>query len=347
MNSLISPGFSDRKQNNRTPEPAVLSIIIVSWNVRELLEDCLRSLYDGGIDRWAEIILVDNASTDDTVEMVQHRFPHVHLIQSPANLGFSRANNLAYTRSRGKYILLLNPDTVVPPGSIEKLVDYLDTHPDYGATAPKQVGRHGQTQFEAAVALPTIWNVLCDWATLSRVFSRSQFFAGRKLGNWNHEDSRDVPAVAGSAMLLRREALDEVGLLDENMFMIEDMDLCFRLRKSSWKTFYLASACITHYGGESLKRDNNPELQLQIAFHSFWIYLRKNKGPMYALALTAVMFCWSLGAIPVALVCWPVLSSRGSNVSGRKWLRYAIGVLRWTIADKMRFRHPLATPLAA
>lgn len=345
MSSHTSPGSSRMPIEDCPVATPPVSILIVSWNVRELVRECLASLEAGGVFDWAQVIVVDNHSADDTVRMVRCEFPRVQLIASETNLGFSRGSNLAYRQSNGKYILLLNPDTVVSASAVLKLVAFLEHHREYGAVGPKQTGRNGNTQFEAAVALPTIWNVLCDWLALSRVFPRSQLFAGRKLGSWDHESSREVPALAGSAMLVRRCALEQIGLLDETMFMIEDMDLCFRLRQAGHKIYYLASAAITHLGGESLRKKNNPGLQLQIAFHSFWIYLRKNKGSHHALLLSVVMFCWSLGATVVAAVFWLFTALTKQGHLGHKWWRYATALLSWTMANKNEFSHPLAAPI--
>src|SRR5688572_11864436 len=194
MSSTISPGSSD-------PGGARLTIVIVTWNVRDYLGDCLRSLMAAGVPAWAKVVVVDNASADGSAEMVEREFGFVHLMRAGSNLGFTRGNNLALRQADTEYVLLLNPDTLVPSGALEELVAVMDVHRSIGAVAPRQYSRDGRVQLEAAVDLPTVWNAFCDLTLLSRVFPRSRFFSRRTMGWWDHRDDRDVPGLAGSALL--------------------------------------------------------------------------------------------------------------------------------------------------
>jgi GT2 family glycosyltransferase len=337
MCSITSPGFS---------KPRSLSICIVTWNSREFLCGCLSSLEDFGVSAWAEILVVDNASTDGTVDMVRARFQWAKLIQSEQNLGYSRGNNVALRQAHGEFLLLLNPDTIVRNGSIERLLDAIDADPKIGVVGPLQVDRDGQVQYEAAVNLPTIWNVLCDFTRFSKLFPTSSIFCGRKLGHWDHLDDREVPAVAGSAMLVRREVLRKVGLFDETMFYAEDMDLCRRTRDAGWKVFYAASAPIVHFGGGSTKNSLETGRQLQIALQSMWLYLRKNRGPMGSWHLSVSICLWSAA---VMTVLWPaalltkVLGKADSAINS--FLPIAKSLFLWSLVDKRTFRHHLAIPL--
>jgi O-antigen biosynthesis protein len=337
MSSITSPGFS-KELDAGDPLRPLLSVVIVTWNVRDLLRDCLGSLAQDGIPNWAEVFVVDSASSDDSAAMVRREFPWVHLIASDLNLGFSRGNNRALRLARGEYVLLLNPDTLVHPGALRAMVDFAQAHPSVGVVGPKQYSGSGAIQYEGAVDFPNIWNVLCDWTLLSKIFPKSKLFCGRKMGYWGHDDDREVPAVPGSAMLLGSNVLERVGMLDETMFMAEDMDLCQRVRKAGWSVYYLGSASIVHYGGESLKRDGNAGRQLQIAFQSFWLYLRKHRGAAAAATMSFTMFVWSLFALAVASLL--ALVRRGSGVD--RWRQIALGLMRWSLTDKKRFRHHLA-----
>src|SRR6202043_80046 len=143
--------------------------------------------------------------------------------------------------------------------------------------------------------------VFCDYFKVALLFPQSKIFNGRLMGYWDHESDREVPGISGSAMLLRRTALAQVGLLDEHLHYVEDMDLCLRLHQSGWTVQYVASSSILHYGGASFKRAGNNLLRVQIAFHSFWVYLCKHHGRLTALRLSCVMSIWSLAVIVASL----------------------------------------------
>jgi GT2 family glycosyltransferase len=338
MSSTTSPGFFNLSPS-KSHRPPLLSVIIVSWNVRDLLRNCLQSLVEDDVPAWAEVFVVDSASTDGSAEMVRDEFPWVRLMASETNLGFSRGNNRALHIAEGEYVLLLNPDTIVHRGALGAMLDFAQSHPSVGVVGPKQYSGSGSIQYEGAVDFPTTWNVLCDWTMLSRIFPKSKLFCGRKMGYWSHDDDREVPAVPGSAMLLPSSVIRKVGVLDETMFMTEDMDLCQRVRRAGWSVYYLGSASIVHFGGESLKRDGNPGRQLQIAFQSFWLYLRKHRGKASAAAMAFSMFTWSLFALSAASLLG-LVKRRSQSVE--RWRQMALGLLRWSVANKMRFRHHLA-----
>jgi GT2 family glycosyltransferase len=353
MNSTISLGSSNVPcagaccSTKITATP--LTVCIVNWNARQLLSGCLASLQEADVDKWAEVIVLDNASTDGSAEMVARDFPWVRLIASPTNTGYSRGNNIAIRHAAGDFILLLNSDTVIHPGTIERMLETARANPKVGAVGPLQLDGEGNVQYEGAVALPTVWNVFCDLTLLSRVFPRSRLFGGRKMGYWNHCGDRQVPAVQGSAMLVRRQVFETVGLLDERMFCAEDMDLCQRLTRAGWIVFYVGSASIIHYGGGSTKVVNNVGLNRQVAFQSFWLYLRKQN--LYSAAsLTAVVFCWSVAARTAVYALRPFGRGRQGDkdrVDGTldRFKEIADSLFKWSLRDKKTFRHHLAVPL--
>lgn len=337
MRSTTSPGSSDTSG-------ARLTILIVTWNVRDYLGDCLRSLVAAGVPAWAKVVVVDNASTDGSAEMVEQEFSFARLMRPGGNLGFTRGNNLALRLVDTEYVLLLNPDTLVPADALEALVAVMDGDQSIGAVAPRQHSRDGRVQLEAAVELPTVWNAFCDLTLLSRVFPRSRLFSRRTMGWWDHRDDCDVPGLAGSALLVRRTALDQVGLLDETMFCAEDMDLCRRLREAHWRIRYMGTIAITHFGGASIKR-SNAALQRQIAYQSFWLYLKKHDGSFAAGLMTAMVFGVSLlGLIATVLLrAIPGLPSELAEARIR-FHELAVALLKWGLADKTAFCHPLAAP---
>ena len=324
--------------------PARVTTVIVAWNVREHLYGCLQSLRDAGVDSWTKTVVVDNASADGTADMVEREFPNVQLVRAGSNLGFSRGNNLVLRTVATEYTWVLNPDTVVPAGVLEALVAEMDADAAIGAIGPKQIDGQGRVQFEAAVNQPTIWNAVCDLSLLSRMFPRSRVFARRKMGWWDHQDDRDVPGLAGSAMLVRRAALDRVGLLDETMFYVEDMDLCRRIAEAGWRIRYRGSVAITHFGGASVERAGEIR-QLQIAYQSFWLYLRKHEGATRATMMTAVVFVVSgLGWFMAAVLQWVPGLPAGIRRAHRVIPAVARSLMRWALTDKPSFRHALAAP---
>jgi GT2 family glycosyltransferase len=324
-----------------------LSIVVVSWNVHDYLRGCLRSLEETGAAAWTEVIVVDNDSADGSAAMVRAAFPWVTLIESGSNLGFSRGNNLGLQRATGEFALLLNPDTVVRDGALRALVDYARANPATGAVGPRQIDGNGETCFEAAVNLPSVWNVFCDYFRLAALFPRSRLFNRRLMGYWDHESDRDVEGLQGSALLLRRAALDQVGLLDESMHYAEDMDLCLRLQRAGWRIRYLAAPSIVHYGGRSSDRAGNEPLRYQIAFQSFWYFLYKHHGRFAAFRLSGVMAAWSVGAL-LAAAAARLAGALGLPAAHRASSLGAVGraMLRWSVCDKGSFRHHLARPLA-
>jgi GT2 family glycosyltransferase len=341
MNSTTSPGYFEASGSRA----ATLSIVIVTWNVRDYVRDCLQSLVDTGVSKWAQVIVVDNTSSDDTESLVRTAYPWVHFIQSGANLGFSRGNNLGMRFASGEFILLLNPDTVVRQRAVDDMLEFAACHPDVGAVGCKQVDRQERTSYEAAVNFPTVWRVACDFFKFSKLFPTSKVFNRRLMGYWNHEDSREVPAIPGSAMLLRRSAIDQVGSLDNSMHYAEDMELCLRLRRGGWNVYYLSSAVIVHYGGESSRQDRNPGLRYQIAFQSFWYYLYKHFGMFAAFRLSCMMFFWSICTMSFATALQAITFGGSRAEQLREIKKIAFAMLRWSTCRKRAFRHHLADPI--
>lgn len=228
-----------------------VSVVIVSWNAKDYLAECLESLggevYAGTI----ETIVVDNASTDGSVDMVRIRFPHVKLICNSANIGFARANNIGIRNCVGEYVALINSDVHVLPDCITNLVSYCQAEPAVGLVGPLINGGDGKQQLSCRAA-PSLWNMFCRAVALDVVFPRTRWFNGYFLGHWGHRTTAEVAILSGCFWLAKRTAVDEVGLLDECFFMYgEDMDWCKRFRDIEWKIIFVAQAHAIHYGGGS------------------------------------------------------------------------------------------------
>ena len=232
-----------------------LSVIIVSYNVRFFLEQALRSVQRAAERLRVEIFVVDNNSQDDSVAMVRERFPGVHLIANVDNPGFSVANNQAIRRAAGRYVLLLNPDTVVEEDTFDKCVTFLDAHPEAGALGVRMIDGSGTFLPESKRGFPSPWVAFCKTFGLSALFPRSETFNRYHLGYLDEHETHAVDVLSGAFMLLRRKTLDEVGLLDEQFFMYgEDIDLSYRVVLGGYRNYYFPETTILHYKGESTKK---------------------------------------------------------------------------------------------
>ena len=232
-----------------------LSVIIVSYNVKHFLEQCLHSVRAAisGID--AEIFVVDNASVDGSVKMVKEKFPEVICLANPDNPGFAKANNQAIRQSTGEFILLLNPDTIVETDTFTKIIAFMNSHPDAGGLGVKMVDGTGHFLPESKRGLPTPVVAFYKIFGFSRMFPKSKIFNKYHLGYLDKDKTHQVDILAGAFMLMRKSVLNEVGLLDEAFFMYgEDIDLSYRIIKAGYHNYYFPDARIIHYKGESTKK---------------------------------------------------------------------------------------------
>ena len=232
-----------------------LSIIIVNYNVRYFLEQALLSVRRATEGMAAEVFVVDNNSKDDSVAMVRDHFPEVQLIANQHNPGFSTANNQAIKLSKGEYVLLLNPDTVVEEDTFKKCCDFMDAHPDAGGLGAKMIDGGGNFLPESKRGFPSPWVAFCKTFGLSRFFPKSKTFNHYHLGYLDKDENHEIEVLAGAFMLMRKSVLDEIGLLDEAFFMYgEDIDLSYRIIKGGYKNYYFSDTQIIHYKGESTKK---------------------------------------------------------------------------------------------
>jgi len=232
-----------------------LSVVIVNYNVRYFLEQCLYSVQkaSAGID--TEVFVVDNNSVDDSVKMLREKFPEVHLIQNKENKGFSVANNQAIRQAKGEYILLLNPDTVVEDTTFQKVIAFMDEHPEAGGLGVKMIDGNGDFLPESKRGLPTPVVAFYKICGLSKLFPKSKSFGKYHLGYLDENKMAPVDILAGAFMLLRKKTLDVIGLLDESFFMYgEDIDISYRITKAGFVNYYFPQTRIIHYKGESTKK---------------------------------------------------------------------------------------------
>jgi GT2 family glycosyltransferase len=255
---------------------ADVSVIIVSWNAREFLRNCLNSIQEVGRSTVREIIVVDNASIDGSAEMVADQFPEVLLIRSAENLGFARANNLGIKRSSGSWLALVNSDVIVHANCFPKLVDFLSSHEKVGLVGPKIFGGDGRLQ-PSCRRLPTLWNTTCQTFALPSIFPRSNLFSGRQLPLSTYESAQEVEVLSGCFWMARRSAVDQVGGLDERFFFYaEDVDWCKRFWDNGWKIMLVPEATATHFGGGS---SANAPLRYSIEMiRANLLYWRKHRG---------------------------------------------------------------------
>jgi len=234
-----------------------LSIIIVNYNVRHFLEQCLTSVYKAIPNISAEVFVVDNDSSDDSLEMVRTQFPDVKIIHNKKNVGFSKANNQAIAIAKGKYVLLLNPDTVVEEDAFEKSIAFSDAHSDLGGLGVKMIDGNGIFLPESKRGLPTPAVSFYKIFGLSKIFPTSKIFAKYHLGYLPENETNEVEVLSGAFMWMRKSVLEEIGYLDETFFMYgEDIDLSYRINLGGYKNYYLPSVKIIHYKGESTKKGN-------------------------------------------------------------------------------------------
>jgi len=234
-----------------------ISIVIVNYNVEYFLEQCLNSVFNALKNIKGEVFVVDNNSIDGSVDMVRAKFPNVQLIANKQNSGFSKANNQAINLSQGKYVLLLNPDTVVEEDTFEKIVTFMNQHDDAGGLGVRMIDGKGNFLPESKRGLPTPSVAFCKIFGLSKIFPKSKLFAKYHLGYLSEFETAEIEILSGAFMLIRKSVLDQVGSLDETFFMYgEDIDLSYRILLGGYKNYYFPETRIIHYKGESTKKSS-------------------------------------------------------------------------------------------
>ncbi len=252
-----------------------LSIIVVNYNTGNLLKECIESIKKNALNISYEIIVIDNNSSDNSVDLIKNRFENLEIIINKINVGFARANNQGIKKSKGRYILLLNPDTVILPDCLKKMMKFMDDHPGAGVAGCKVLNPNGTLQLACRRSFPAPSISFYRLTGLSRLFPKSKTFARYNLTYQNPDVVREVDAVSGSFMMIIRKAMNEVGMLDEQFFMYgEELDLCFRIKEKGWKVYYVPDARIIHYKGSSSQQRKRKAV---IDFHkAMYIFHKKH-----------------------------------------------------------------------
>ncbi|MCX6359128.1 MAG: glycosyltransferase family 2 protein [Armatimonadetes bacterium] len=277
-----------------------LSIVIVNWNTRDMLRDALNSLLQPGSDLRLQVIVVDNASVDGSAAMVRSEFPMVKLVANTGNAGYAEGNNQGMRVAEGRHTLLLNPDVVVPPGTLEGAVHALETDPKIGALGCRLIGTDGETQ-RSVRGFPTPGSILWEALGLSRLCPSSPVFGAYRMTTFDYSSQADVDQPMGTFLLLRGEAVRQVGLLDERFpIFFNEVDWCYRAKRGGWRIVYTPTVQIKHYGGAS-----TGQVAPAMAWESrrgLLAYYRKHYGglryaPIRALATAASWVqAWRLAA---------------------------------------------------
>ena len=283
----------------------MLSVVIVNYNVKYYLEQCLESVRRASQGLQVEVFVVDNLSTDGSVPYLRERFPEVTFIENNENVGFARANNQAIRQSRGEYVLLLNPDTILCEDTLRRFVDFMDAHPEAGAAGAYMLHADGTFASESRRGLPTPFVAFCKMSGLTRLFPKSRLFGRYYMGYLDVNEVNRIEAISGACMMLRREALDRVGLLDEDFFMYgEDIDLSYRILQGGYHNYFLPVRML-HYKGESTVK--NSYRYVYTFYQAMRLFFRKHYSH----------YSWVI-SLPINLAIWA--SSFMTYVANR--LRY-------------------------
>ena len=276
-----------------------VSIVIVSFNTSRILDKCIESIKRETICTH-EIIVVDNASSDGSRQMLHEKYPDVILIENEQNLGFARANNQGFALASGKYYFMLNSDTVILSGAIDKLFEFMENNSDVGICGPRNISRDGTLQFNCD-HFPSFWNTLWVYSNFINRYPKVKIFKRSKMQYWDYGETRDVEMMTGCSLLIRAEIYKRLGGLDSNYFMyFEETDICFRAIQRGYRIVFVPCASIIHYGGESsLSQDSQTVIDKNISayfFSSQYYFYRKNYGlfPMLAVRSLDLFYGMSL-----------------------------------------------------
>ena len=295
-----------------------LSVVIVNWNTRDLLLQCLASLYETIHNLCFEVWLVDNASTDGSVAAAQEQFPKVRVIQNSRNLGFAAANNLALRQIQGRYALLLNTDAMLSEGAVQELFHFMENNPDVAMVCGQLLNPDGSKQNSIA-NFPSLALLLTNETLLRIVFPDTY---PSKLRHY--EAPIEIESCIGACMMVRKTAMDSVGLLDERFFFFfEETDWAYRMRRAGWKIFFVPSARIFHIQGQSVGREARGRL---LFYRSRYLYLRKWFPKSYPLMVAAVIFRLLLNTLLTGIA---VLFTACCNSKLRHRLSVYLKILLW------------------
>ncbi|HWP81268.1 MAG TPA: glycosyltransferase family 2 protein [Bacteroidota bacterium] len=303
-----------------------VSVIIVNHNRKDLLEHCLRSVVEANVQK--EVIVVDNASTDGSRELVERLFPDVVLIKNSTNERFAKPNNDAMRIARGRYFFLLNNDAILQPGSLESLLAFMENHPDVGMVGPQLLNPDGSIQ-PSCLGFMSFWTHLFDMLALDRLFPNSPFFAAMPMTYFDHSTEREVDHIMAAALLVRAEAVAQVGLMDERLTIYyNDTDWSFRFKAAGWKRVFYPAAKVIHHGGQTTARIKRDKGVLEEQYDNTILYYRKRYG------LTGVFYyrVFLFFGFVARLLYWAVRSVMNKSEDNRWMFEFSLRSVRVAIS---------------
>jgi len=308
-----------------------LSIIIVNWNSKDYLKNCIDSILSNTHGIKFEIIVVDSASFDGCGEMLIQHHPTVRFIQSEINLGFARANNKAFKASKGRNLLFLNPDTELVNSGIEKLCSALDSLPNAAIVGPKLLNSDRTIQMSCIRVFPNILNQMLNSKVLMKLFPYSRLWGIAPFFD-THEKLTEVEAISGACLMIKRPIFEAVQLFSHDYFMYsEDIDLCYKVRNAGWESYYVPDAVIIHHGGGSSAHSKINTFSAVMMLESRWRFFRKNRSIRYGSLYRFVIFGTCLFRIVLLSIAWPIFKVRGKASFWKMVFTKWIARLRWTI----------------
>lgn len=292
----------------------LFSVVIVNWNTKDLLLQCVQSIYANTNVKDFDIWVVDNASSDNSVESLRSQFPDVHIIASDKNLGFAGGNNLALEKVTGKYALLLNTDTLVKQNAFDYLLAFMESNPKAGVAGPYLLNPDGSMQI-SCYPFPTLFREF--WRMFH--FDLAHPLGTYRMSAWDPACTREVDSIQGACMLIRKTALDQVGLFDSSYFMYtEEIDLCYRLHQGGWSLFWVPESKVVHFGGQSTRKAAS---KMFLSLYQTKVqFFRKHYGKLAAILYKLILFFASLVRIilsPLVLFQKGPLQERNRYLSTR------------------------------
>jgi GT2 family glycosyltransferase len=273
-----------------------ISILIVTWNSQDFIRNCLDSIFLLPDRVRSEIIIVDNASSDQTVKIVREFYPEANLIENKSNSGYAKANNQGIEQAQGRYLLLLNPDAQLMDDSLSSMYELMEGNPRIGALGPKLLNPDRSTQASCR-EFPRFSTLIWEFTGLSRLLPNSRTFGGWRMGYFAFDRPREVDQPMGSCLMLRKETLEQVGSFDENFSMFfNDVDLCYRIKEAGWKIYFHPDAQVIHHKGASTRKAKRRMIWLShLAFYKFFRKHRRGPANRFLLLLFSIpLFLFAL-----------------------------------------------------
>lgn len=320
------------------PEPKrpTVSVVIVVWNAKKYVIECLDSLRQHCAKICDEVIVVDNASSDGTPELIAEAFPEFKLVRNSENLGFATANNIGIAQCTGEYVCLVNSDVKFTDDCLSPMLKFMAENPSVGMVGPKMLAADGEVR-RSTMRFPTVWNEFCRALGLDLVFKKSQFFGGLLMSDFDHNTTTQVEVLNGWFVVVRRTAMEQVGLLDPQFFMYaEDLDWCYRFHQAAQKVVFFADAGAIHYGGAS---SSKAPLRFYLELcRANWQYWKKHRGWLAQMAFLTSSGIYHLVRLLGSAAIYLFSPSRRDENRGR--IHRSSVCLQWVSQPQ---RNPLET----